>query len=87
MLRSEVQPLIEEGLAPILGPTMARAAVEAHSSRLAIAGSEIDEAGLGELLTRLELGLKVFVGPDKSRSVMREIWSRIDGRRTAGNGS
>ena len=82
MLRSEVQPLIEEGLAPILGPTMAKAAVEAHSSRLSIAG-EIDEGSLGDLLARLELGLKVFVGADKSAAVIQEIRQRIDGRRMA----
>lgn len=83
MRRSEVQPLIEEGLAPILGPTMAKAAVEAHSSRLSIEGGEIDEESLRDLLARLELGLKVFVGPDKSSAVMQEIRQRIDGRRTA----
>jgi hypothetical protein len=83
MKTSEVVDAVVKVLAPYIGDTMARSATEAHCQKLGIAatlGHEESEA----LLAKLAGGLNIFLGRDKSASVIAEArgsLAALEGRR------
>jgi hypothetical protein len=68
---------INRSVAPYLGQTMAQAAVEAHRLKLGIDGARITAAQLDGLMNRMRMGLAVFVGREKTESIMQEAHAAI----------
>jgi len=60
-------------ITPYIGTMMARSSIEMHCKRLGIAGDVIDRGQLDQLLRQLSLGLNIFIGRDKTETVMQEI--------------
>jgi hypothetical protein len=68
-----VQQIIA-GLTPYIGEHMARSAASAHCQKLGIAnGTPITPEQLEQLVLRLEKGLHIFIGREKSGAVMAAI--------------
>lgn len=64
---------IVAGLTPYIGAHMARSAAVAHCQKLGIAGPDVSAEQLEKLIARLETGLHVFIGREKSATVMAAI--------------
>ena len=83
MKTSEVVDAVVKVLAPYIGDTMARSATAAHCQKLGIAALlSHDEAEA--LLAKLGGGLNIFLGRDKSASVIAEArgaLAALEGRR------
>ncbi len=73
MLTNDALPIVVRIMAPYVGDTMARSATEAHFQRLGIAGSDIDAEQLDGLLAKLGSGLNIFLGKEKSATVIAEV--------------
>jgi len=71
-------------MAPYIGETMARSATAAHCQKLGIAGATVSPEQAEALLAKLGAGLNIFLGRDKSASVIAEARSAlaaVEGRR------
>ncbi len=73
MLTNQALPIVVRVMAPYVGDTMARSATEAHCQRLGIADGSLDAAQVDELLAKLGAGLNIFLGKDKSATVIAEV--------------
>ena len=73
MLTDEALPIVVKIMAPYVGDTMARSATEAHCQRLGIAGGSIEPEQVEMLLAKLGAGLNIFLGKDKSATVIAEV--------------
>ena len=72
-----VQQIIA-GLTPYIGEHMARSAATAHCQKLGIAnGAPVTPEQLDQLVARLEKGLHIFIGREKSTTVMAAIRQRL----------
>ena len=65
-------------LTPYIGDTMARSATEAHRQKLGIAGATISGEQVEALLAKLGGGLNIFLGRDKSASVIAEARGALE---------
>jgi hypothetical protein len=72
MTTSEAVQTVVKVIAPYIGETMARSATEAHCQKLGIAGGTVSPEQLDALLGKLGGGLNIFLGRDKSASVVAE---------------
>jgi hypothetical protein len=72
MTTDEAVVAIVKVLAPYIGSTMARSATEAHCLKLGIAGPMSPDQR-DALLGKIAGGLNVFLGRDKSSSVIAEV--------------
>ena len=68
---------IVAGLTPYIGAHMARSAAQAHCQKLGIAGPDISPEQIVKLVARLETGLHVFIGREKTATVMAGIRERL----------
>jgi len=68
---------IEEVITPYIGATMARASTEAHCRKLGLKEASLSAQEVGALLEQLERGLRVFVGPEKTGQMIRQIEARL----------
>jgi hypothetical protein len=66
-------------LTPYVGEVMARSAAQAHCQKLGIARDAIDPGQLEALLGRLGSGLNIFLGREKSSSVVEQIRAALRG--------
>ena len=73
MLTNDAVPIMVKVMAPYVGDTMARSATEAHCQRLGVAGGSIEPEQVDLLLAKLGAGLNVFLGKDKSATVIAEV--------------
>jgi hypothetical protein len=73
MLTNEALPIVVRIMAPYVGETMARSATEAHCQKLGIAEGSIGPEQVEVLLARLGSGLNIFLGKDKSTTVIGEV--------------
>jgi hypothetical protein len=73
MQADSVIGMISTALSPYVGNMMARSSIESHCKRLGLNMAQIDGDGLERLLQQLGLGLNVFIGREKSETVMRDI--------------
>jgi len=69
---------VAEAITPYIGQMMARSSIEMHCKRIGITGRTIDRLQLDELLRRLALGLNIFIGRDKTASVIDQIRSGVE---------
>jgi hypothetical protein len=76
MATSEAVEAIVKAMAPYIGDTMARSATEAHCQKLGISGAMSPEQQEA-LLAKLGGGLNIFLGRDKSASVVAEVRSAL----------
>ena len=65
--------MVVKVMAPYIGDTMARSATEAHCQKLGITGSAVSTEQVDALLGKLGGGLNIFLGRDKSASVMADV--------------
>ena len=70
MTTTEAVHVLVRVLAPHIGDTMARSAIEAHCQKLGIAGGSVSPEQIEALLGKLGGGLNIFVGRDKSTAVI-----------------
>jgi len=80
MTTSEAVQTVVKVMAPYIGDTMARSATDAHCQRLGIAGGTVSPEQLDALLGKLGGGLNIFLGRDKSASVIAEARSALAAR-------
>jgi len=73
MERSVVIDQIVKVLSPYLGATMAEASARTHCERLGITGQVMSSEQTEALIGKLASGLAVFVGREKSATVVQEI--------------
>jgi hypothetical protein len=68
---------IVAGLTPYIGAHMARSAAEAHCRKLGFDGKDLTAEQVERLVARLETGLHVFIGREKTAQVMAGIRERL----------
>lgn len=73
MSRDKIAEQITDLLKPYIGPHMARAAVDAHASKLGLDLDHLDRGGLDALAERIALGLHIFVGKEKSEQISSAV--------------
>jgi hypothetical protein len=74
MTTSEAVDAVVRVLAPHIGSTMARSAIEAHCQKLGIeTASGLRSDQLDSLLGKLGGGLNIFLGREKSAAVIGEV--------------
>lgn len=78
MLTSDALPIVVRIMAPYVGDTMARSATEAHLQRLGIASGSIDAEQLDGLLAKLGSGLNIFLGKERSATVIAEVRAALE---------
>ena len=83
MTPSEAVEVVVKVMAPHVGETMARSATEAHCQKLGIAGSAVTSEQVDALLGKLGSGLNIFLGRDKSASVVAEARQALVAREAA----
>ncbi len=84
MTTTEAVDAMVRVMAPYIGDTMARSATEAHCQKLGIAGTTVSHEQVETLLAKLGGGLNIFLGRDKSASVITEArgaLAALEGRR------
>jgi hypothetical protein len=74
---SAVLAKIVECVSPYLGQTMAEASVEAQRQRLGITDSRLAAEQVEALITRIGVGLVIFVGRDKTAQVVRQMQDSV----------
>jgi hypothetical protein len=72
MTTNDAVQTVVKVMAPYIGETMARSATEAHCQKLGIAGGTVSPEQLEALLGKLGGGLNIFLGRDKSATVVAE---------------
>jgi len=70
---NEAVEAVVEVVSPYIGSTMARSATVAHCQKLGIAGGSVSAEQVESLLGKLGGGLNIFLGRDKSASVMADV--------------
>jgi hypothetical protein len=79
MHASTVLTAIANAITPYIGHMMAQSSIEMHCKRIGITGGgTIDRLQLDELLRRLALGLNIFIGRDKTASVIEQIRNGVE---------
>lgn len=76
---NSVVGVIASGLTPYVGQMMARSSITMHCKRLGLDISRLDRTGVESLLDQLALGLNIFIGREKTQTVMRDIRTSIGG--------
>lgn len=77
MVTAEVVQEIVAAIAPFIGENMARSAAQMHCEKLGIGDPTMTPQQLDLLITRLETGLRVFMGREKSASLMAPLRIRL----------
>ena len=80
MTTNEAVDVMAKVLAPYIGDTMARSATAAHCQKLGITEGTVSHDQLEALLGKLGGGLNIFLGRDKSASVVAEARSALAAR-------
>jgi hypothetical protein len=83
MTTSEAVEVMAKVLGPYIGDTMARSATEAHCQKLGITADTVSHEQLEALLGKLGGGLNIFLGRDKSASVVAEARRALAAREGA----
>ncbi len=78
--RARTETVIAAILAPYIGPSMARAAVEAHAARIQIEGDSLTREQLVQLVERLATGMRIFVGENRAVEIARELLPAVSER-------
>lgn len=70
MVTSDAVQVMVSVMAPYIGDTLARSAAEVHCRKLGVHGASIEPEQIEQVLGKLEVGLHIFLGREKSESVI-----------------
>jgi hypothetical protein len=73
----QVLGIIKQVLSPYVGKLMASTAAAAHCRDLGIAAAVMEPRQVDELLKKLQLGLVIFLGREKTTEVVSEMREEI----------
>ena len=73
----EVLRVIHQELSPYVGKLMASTAAAAHCRELGFHGAVLETREVDQLLQKLQLGLIIFLGRDKTEAVVKDMQSAI----------
>ena len=76
--RERVLATVVHVLSPYVGATMAGASVRGLCQKLALDGARLDRSQVETLIDSLAPGIHVFVGKEKARALVHEIWTALD---------
>jgi hypothetical protein len=76
--KEQALAIIVRALSPYVGATMAGASVRGICERLGLDATHIHRDHLQRLLDALAPGLDVYVGKERARALVREIWTAMD---------
>ncbi len=76
--KDHVLDVLVRALSPYVGATMARASVRGLCEKLDLQGTKLSRPQVEQLIEALAPGLHVFVGKEKARALVIEIWKAID---------
>ena len=79
MVTAEAVREIVAANTPFIGDNMARSATRVHCEKLGIAEPEVTPQQVAMLISRLETGLRVFMGRDKANSLMAPLRVKLGG--------
>jgi hypothetical protein len=74
------KPVVEtivDAISPYIGQMMAQSSIQLHCKRLGIDASRIQGSQVEQLLQQISLGLNIFIGREKTESVMRDIRAAV----------
>jgi hypothetical protein len=74
---SDVLRVIHEQLSPYVGRLMASTAAAAHCRELGFHGDTLERPQVDQLLQKLQLGLIIFLGKDKTATVIEDVQRAI----------
>jgi hypothetical protein len=74
----QVLAIVARALGPYLGTMMASASARGMAEKLGLLGKQLDREQMTLLLDTLGPGLTVFVGKDKQRLIVEEIWRALE---------
>jgi hypothetical protein len=78
MVTADAVREIVAAITPFIGENMARSATRVHCQKLGIEDApQVTPAQLGQLIARLETGLRVFMGRDGASSLMSPLRARF----------
>ena len=72
-----VLQVIHEQLSPYVGKLMASTAAAAHCRELGFHDAVLEQSQVDLLLQKLQLGLIIFLGRDKTEAVVKDMQSAI----------
>lgn len=72
MVTSDAVQVMVSAMAPYIGETLARSAAEVHCRRVGALQATIDPGQIELVLQKLEAGLHIFLGRDKSAAVIAD---------------
>ena len=79
MVTAEAVREIVAAITPFIGENMARASTRVHCEKLGIAEPEVTPQQVAMLISRLESGLRIFMGRDKANSLMAPLRVKLGG--------
>jgi hypothetical protein len=79
MVTSDAIQEIVAAITPFIGENMARSATRVHCEKLGIAEPNVTPQQVAALISRLEAGLRVFIGRDKATSLMGPLRVKLGG--------
>ena len=68
---------IQESLSPLIGENLARSSVKLHTEKLGLDGAQLSRDQLVSLLQQIGLGLRVFVGAERTDALTDQILSTL----------
>lgn len=76
--KDQVTAIVVRALAPYVGATMASASVRGLCEKLGLDGTKLGPPQVQGLIDALAPGLHVYVGKEKARTVIQQIWTAMD---------
>jgi hypothetical protein len=76
--KDQVTAIVVRALAPYVGATMASASVRGLCERLRLGDTKLGRAEVQGLIDALAPGLHVYVGKEKARTVIEQVWTAMD---------
>jgi hypothetical protein len=77
MVTEQMVQEIVAAVAPFIGENMARSATRVHCEKLGISEPTMTPQQLDVLITKLESGLRVFMGREKAAALMVPLRTRL----------
>jgi hypothetical protein len=76
--KDQVIAILVRALSPYVGATMASASVRGLCEKLRLDGAKLGRPEVEGLVDALAPGLHVYIGKEKARGVVQQIWTAMD---------
>jgi len=76
--KDQVIAILVRALSPYVGATMASASVRGLCEKLRLDAANLGRAEVERLLDALAPGLHVYIGKEKAKAVLEQIWVAMD---------